>query len=90
MRARDKRCGGQYCFRVSVATELSSGLTNYQAQGCMSFVDGAELAEELEPVGCAQFDSEKLKVKACLTTKNRATIARALKNRQVAPKPRKP
>lgn len=33
--------------------------------GCASFLDGAELAEELQPIGCARFESEKIVVESC-------------------------
>ncbi|CAD5208983.1 unnamed protein product [Bursaphelenchus xylophilus] len=78
-------CLGEYCFIVNIASEMGVP-DSYRTQGCLSYVDGAELAEELNPTGCAKFDSEKLKVQACLKTNNRKTIRRAEANRQEPPK----
>lgn len=40
-------------------------MTEYKTMGCASFLDGAELAEELQPIGCARFESEKIVVESC-------------------------
>lgn len=40
-------------------------MTEYKTMGCASFLDGAELAEELQPTGCARFESEKVEVESC-------------------------
>lgn len=83
-----KSCRGEYCFLVNIASELGV-LESYKTEGCLSYVEDAELAEELNPVGCANFDSEKLKVKACLRTSNRETIRRAEASRQEPPTSRR-
>lgn len=40
-------------------------MTEYKTMGCASFLDGAELAEEMKPTGCARFESEKVEVETC-------------------------
>lgn len=40
-------------------------MSEYKTMGCASFIDGAELAEELQPIGCAMFESEKVTVETC-------------------------
>ena len=55
-------------------------------------VADAELAEELNPIGCAKFTSEKVSVMACIQTKDQRAIGRARASQQIreTPKSRRP
>uniref|UniRef100_A0A914X9F0 Uncharacterized protein n=1 Tax=Plectus sambesii TaxID=2011161 RepID=A0A914X9F0_9BILA len=72
---------GEYCFSVNVISELGY-MRSFETIGCVSFIEGSELAEELEVSGCGKFQSEKLTVNACLDTKDTKALARAKVNVQ--------
>uniref|UniRef100_A0A914P5R3 Sodefrin-like factor n=1 Tax=Panagrolaimus davidi TaxID=227884 RepID=A0A914P5R3_9BILA len=65
MISQNVTCIGEYCFTIDIDSELGL-LRSFNTAGCMTFIEGAELAEELNPVGCAKFHSENLEVKSCL------------------------
>ncbi|KAI6233050.1 hypothetical protein M3Y99_00966200 [Aphelenchoides fujianensis] len=77
-----KGCTGEFCFRAEINSSLSH-MTHYATGGCVSFLEDAELAEELNPTGCARFNSEKLQVLACTQTKDEQAVGRARANQQV-------
>lgn len=76
MKSRTTKCNGEFCFKVSVTSELGN-MRSYKSIGCLSFIDNTELAEELNPTGCAKFESEQLNVEACFMTNDTEAIARA-------------
>ena len=87
MRSSSKKgCTGEYCFKAQIKSSLGH-MTSYKTAGCASFDVEAELAEELDPTGCARFTSENLEVEACFQTKDRAAIGRARANQQVREPP---
>lgn len=57
-------CEGEFCFKVEIKSKLGH-MKEYTAMGCASFTGEDDLAEELNPIGCAEFESEQLFVKAC-------------------------
>ncbi|CEF64590.1 Hypothetical protein SRAE_1000284300 [Strongyloides ratti] len=79
MTSRNVSCTGEYCYKVRIRSELGH-MTYYDTYGCVSFIEGAELAEEVNPVGCAKFESENLKVEACFKTNDKKAIQRAKAN----------
>ncbi|VDK68839.1 unnamed protein product [Litomosoides sigmodontis] len=86
--SRNTTCTGEFCFKASIKSKLGH-MTKYKTMGCASFLDGAELAEELQPTGCARFESEKVEVESCFQTNDRRAIARARANQEtVLPKER--
>ncbi|CAJ0916208.1 unnamed protein product, partial [Mesorhabditis belari] len=66
MESKEHECKGEYCFESSMNSSISQ-LQSFAMAGCASFAEEAELADEMEPVGCARFESEKLQVKGCFT-----------------------
>lgn len=62
--SRNVTCNGEYCFKAQIKSEIGH-MKSYSTMGCASFTDDAELAEELNPTGCAKFESEKVTVEAC-------------------------
>ncbi|KHN88611.1 Dynein heavy chain-like protein [Toxocara canis] len=96
--SRNTTCTGEFCFKASIKSQLGH-MSEYKTMGCASFIDGAELAEELQPIGCAKFESEKVNVETCFHTKDKNAIGRARANQESPPesrrkgkpsKPRKP
>uniref|UniRef100_A0A0N5B450 Activin_recp domain-containing protein n=1 Tax=Strongyloides papillosus TaxID=174720 RepID=A0A0N5B450_STREA len=79
MISRNVTCTGEYCYKVRIRSELGH-MTYYDTYGCVSFIEGAELAEEVNPIGCAKFESENLNVEACFKTNDKKAIARARAN----------
>ncbi|OZC08959.1 hypothetical protein X798_04046 [Onchocerca flexuosa] len=79
--SRNTTCTGEFCFKASIKSKLGH-MTEYKTMGCASFLDGAELAEELQPTGCARFESEKVEVESCFQTNDRRAIARARANQE--------
>ncbi|KAI6208007.1 hypothetical protein M3Y96_00069100 [Aphelenchoides besseyi] len=77
-----KGCTGQFCYKVQINSTLGH-MTHFNTAGCVSFIEDAELAEELNPTGCALFSSEKLKVMACTQTTDQDAIGRARANQQI-------
>uniref|UniRef100_A0A914PTL6 Uncharacterized protein n=1 Tax=Panagrolaimus davidi TaxID=227884 RepID=A0A914PTL6_9BILA len=65
MVSRNVTCTGEYCFKAKISSEIGH-MTSYSTMGCASFIDDAQLAEELNPIGCAKFESENVQVEACL------------------------
>lgn len=65
MESRNVSCTGEYCFKVRVKSKIGHMSTS-STIGCASFIEGSELAEELNPVGCAKFSSEKVEVEGCI------------------------
>lgn len=85
MSSRTINCTGEYCFKVNITSELGY-MRNFRTIGCVSFVEDAELAEELNPTGCAKFQSEKVTVESCFMTDDEEAKARAKANMQRKPK----
>jgi hypothetical protein len=81
-----KGCTGEYCFKAEIKSSLGH-MSSYKTAGCASFDVEAVLAEELNPTGCARFNSENLQVEACFQTKDRSAISRAKANQQVREPP---
>ncbi|MCP9261165.1 hypothetical protein DINM_004247 [Dirofilaria immitis] len=79
--SRNTTCTGEFCFKASIKSKLGH-MTEYRTMGCASFLDGAELAEELQPTGCARFESEKVEVESCFQTNDRRAIGRARANKE--------
>ncbi|CAG9536998.1 unnamed protein product [Cercopithifilaria johnstoni] len=79
--SRNTTCTGEFCFKASIKSKLGH-MTEYKTMGCASFLDGAELAEELQPTGCARFESEKVEVESCFQTNDRRAIGRARANQE--------
>ncbi|VDO60157.1 unnamed protein product [Heligmosomoides polygyrus] len=75
-------CTGEFCFKVDIKSKLGH-MSEYRTMGCASFTGDDMLAEELNPTGCAQFNSEQLNVLSCFTTKDKSAIARARANMEV-------
>lgn len=65
MVSKNVTCTGEYCFKAKISSEIGH-MTSYSTMGCASFIDDAQLAEELNPTGCAKFESENVQVEACL------------------------
>uniref|UniRef100_A0A915AWS4 Uncharacterized protein n=1 Tax=Parascaris univalens TaxID=6257 RepID=A0A915AWS4_PARUN len=86
--SRNTTCTGEFCFKASIRSQLGH-MTEYKTMGCASFIDGAELAEELQPVGCATFESEKVTVDTCFQTKDKNAIGRARANQESPPESRR-
>jgi len=86
--SRNITCTGEYCFKASIKSELGTKL-DYATMGCASFIDDASLAEEMNPVGCAKFDSEKVEVEACFKTDDKRAIGRARANQEMTTPRRK-
>ncbi|VDK56536.1 unnamed protein product [Anisakis simplex] len=82
--SRNTTCTGEYCFKASIKSKIGH-MNEYKTMGCASFIDGAELVEELQPVGCAKFQSEKVTVETCFQTKDRSAIGRARANQEAPP-----
>uniref|UniRef100_A0A158Q6P4 DUF4789 domain-containing protein n=1 Tax=Elaeophora elaphi TaxID=1147741 RepID=A0A158Q6P4_9BILA len=79
--SRNTTCTGEFCFKASIKSKLGH-MTEYKTMGCASFLDGAELAEEMQPTGCARFESEKVEVESCFQTNDRRAIGRARANQE--------
>uniref|UniRef100_A0A915Q0R1 Activin types I and II receptor domain-containing protein n=1 Tax=Setaria digitata TaxID=48799 RepID=A0A915Q0R1_9BILA len=79
--SRNTTCTGEFCFKASIKSKLGH-MSEYKTMGCASFLDGAELAEELQPTGCARFESEKVEVESCFQTNDRRAIGRARANQE--------
>uniref|UniRef100_A0A0N4ZY18 Activin_recp domain-containing protein n=1 Tax=Parastrongyloides trichosuri TaxID=131310 RepID=A0A0N4ZY18_PARTI len=79
MSSRNVTCTGEYCYKVRIRSTLGH-MTYYDTYGCVSYIEGAELAEELNPTGCAKFESENVKVEACFKTNDKKAIQRAKAN----------
>lgn len=59
-------CEGEHCFNVEInAPDLK---INYEAQGCMSYMEKRQLPEELNEAGCVNFTSTVVRIKACFDT----------------------
>ncbi|KAI1731736.1 hypothetical protein Ddc_00570 [Ditylenchus destructor] len=86
MVSRNVTCTGEYCFKAKITSKIGH-MSEYSTIGCASFVDGAELAEELNPTGCAKFSSESVEVEACMETKDKRAIGRARANQQIPDRP---
>uniref|UniRef100_A0A914C7I0 Uncharacterized protein n=1 Tax=Acrobeloides nanus TaxID=290746 RepID=A0A914C7I0_9BILA len=95
MTSKNVTCTGEYCFKAQIKSKIGH-MSQYSTIGCASFIDDAELAEELNPTGCAKFTSENVDVEACMQTTDKRAIGRARANQQVPettvrrPKPSKP
>uniref|UniRef100_A0AC35UEJ1 Activin_recp domain-containing protein n=1 Tax=Rhabditophanes sp. KR3021 TaxID=114890 RepID=A0AC35UEJ1_9BILA len=76
-------CEGEFCYKVKIQSKLGL-MSYYDSYGCVSYQEGAELAEEFKPTGCARFMNEKLEVKACFNTDDKKAIARAWANQEQA------
>lgn len=59
-------CSGEHCFDVEMKAKDES--FTYAATGCMSFVEGREVPEELNDEGCVNFTSSVIEIKACFDT----------------------
>ncbi|KAL3110237.1 hypothetical protein niasHT_015840 [Heterodera trifolii] len=81
MKSKKTSCTGEFCFRADIKSKLGH-LNAYQTIGCASFSRDSKLAEELEPTGCAKFNSEDLQVEVCFTTNDSEAIERAKESRQ--------
>ncbi|TKR92457.1 hypothetical protein L596_007104 [Steinernema carpocapsae] len=79
--SRNITCDGEYCFKSKIESNIGQ-MAMYKTMGCASFVDNAELPEEFDPKGCANFQSEEVKVESCFTTTDKNAIARALRNQE--------
>ncbi|KAK6106699.1 hypothetical protein QQG55_25255 [Brugia pahangi] len=80
--SRNTTCIGEFCFKASIKSKLGH-MTEYRTMGCASFLDGAELAEEMQPTGCARFQSEKVEVESCFQTNDRRAIGRSRANQEI-------
>jgi len=89
MESKNVTCTGEFCFRAKIKSKLGH-MTSYQTIGCASFVEDYELAEELNPLGCATFESEKLSVETCFSTKDPDAVQRAMEKQEVSQPRRKP
>uniref|UniRef100_A0A7E4W0D4 Activin_recp domain-containing protein n=1 Tax=Panagrellus redivivus TaxID=6233 RepID=A0A7E4W0D4_PANRE len=89
MASKNTTCEGEYCFKVEILSEIGH-MSSYKTMGCASYMPTAPLAEEMNPTGCATFDSENVKVSACLLTDDKAAIGRARANQEVTEPVRKP
>jgi hypothetical protein len=65
MASKNVTCTGEYCFKAQIKSKIGH-MSQYSTIGCASFIDDAELAEELNPTGCAKFTSENVEVEACM------------------------
>lgn len=65
MASRNLTCTGEYCFKAKIRSKIGH-MSSYNTIGCASFAKGSELAEELNPTGCAKFVSENVQVETCM------------------------
>lgn len=56
-------CEGEYCFKVKINDRDMK--INYEASGCLSYMESRRLSEELNDEGCFNFTSTKFEIKAC-------------------------
>ncbi|KRZ10932.1 hypothetical protein T4B_2091, partial [Trichinella pseudospiralis] len=63
MQSQSSHCYGQHCFSVEMVAKQSS--THYQASGCISFISEPVETEELNQLGCIEFQSKTLTIKTC-------------------------
>ncbi|KAH7728454.1 Protein W05H12.1 [Aphelenchoides avenae] len=87
MESRNVSCTGEYCFKVRIKSKIGHMSTS-STIGCASFIEGSELAEELNPVGCGKFTSEKVEVEGCFQTNDKRAIGRARASQQVVERAR--
>uniref|UniRef100_A0AC34RNS8 Uncharacterized protein n=1 Tax=Panagrolaimus sp. JU765 TaxID=591449 RepID=A0AC34RNS8_9BILA len=87
--SRNISCNGEYCFKAQITSDIGH-MKSYSTMGCASFTEDAELAEELNPVGCAKFESEKVSVEACFKTDDKRAIGRARANQEMTTPRRRP
>uniref|UniRef100_A0A1I7YYA0 Activin_recp domain-containing protein n=1 Tax=Steinernema glaseri TaxID=37863 RepID=A0A1I7YYA0_9BILA len=79
--SRNISCEGEYCFKSKIESKIGN-MAMYRTMGCASFIDGAELPEEFDPIGCAKFESEDVSVESCFTTTDRKAMQRARANQE--------
>jgi hypothetical protein len=88
--SKNLSCTGEFCFKVRIASKIGH-MSQSSTMGCASFIDEAELAEELKPTGCARFTSENVNVEACIQTSDKNAIGRAQASQQIVePRRQKP
>ncbi|KRX87138.1 hypothetical protein T4E_4392 [Trichinella pseudospiralis] len=63
MQSQSSHCYGQHCFSVEMVAKQSG--THYQASGCISFISEPVETEELNQLGCIEFQSKTLTIKTC-------------------------
>ncbi|KRZ51402.1 hypothetical protein T02_8277 [Trichinella nativa] len=63
MQSQSSHCYGQHCFSVDMVAKQSA--THYQASGCISFISEPTDVEELNQLGCIEFQSKTLTIKTC-------------------------
>lgn len=65
MESKEATCTGEYCFKAKITSKISL-MTEYETIGCATFAKSSKLADELNAIGCAKFESENLHVEACI------------------------
>jgi len=73
---RKRDCPGEFCFQTDVKSDLGEP-SEFSISGCISFMNGSQLAEELNPTGCGYFASDGLVIRSCFTSKDQTAIDRA-------------
>ncbi|VDL77021.1 unnamed protein product [Nippostrongylus brasiliensis] len=81
-KSKNITCTGEFCFKVHIRSKLGL-MSEYKTMGCASFTGFDPLAEELNPIGCAKFESEQLSVMSCFKTTDKGAIDRARANMEV-------